>query len=150
MLLYLKRDFFMSNVTVYRYEAQAKSSGEYYGMFSINHYDKDFETICATYRRNIKGYIKEPQEDGCIGFHRGMLSACTTFHQLLKWGSVTNFRELENNGFRLAKYSVPADKLIHGGSQVVFHPDHAEFIGETNIAELKAEYRNNRKRRMRR
>ncbi len=137
----------MPNITVYRYEAKIKDTNKFYGMFSINHYDKSFEQACSQYRRNIKGYTKEPEEDGCIGFQRGMLSGCTSFHQLLKWGSVVSFKELETAGFKLSKYEVPEEKLIKGETQVVFRPEHAKFIGHTSISEFKQEYRNNKRKR---
>lgn len=112
-----------------------------YGPFCAGIYDKKYQKVCDTYRSKLRGGIKEPQEEG-LTFYAGMVCGANSYMNLRKWITCGwAFNDLIKAGFKINMYDLPENKVQHGDSQSVWHPDDAILVGEITLDEMRQQRR---------
>lgn len=94
--------------------------GELYGPWCAGIYDSRFEKVCDKYRYEFRGYPKEPLEDGCAKFQRGMLTGMWEWWQVQHWFTRWALKDLLEAGFKLNVYEVPDNSCFTGETQVSY------------------------------
>lgn len=105
---------------VYRVEVETNSRLGRIGPWCAGIYDKRFEKVCDRYRREFRGYPKEPLEDGCAEFQRGMLTGMWEWWQISHWFTRWALRDLLEAGFKLNVYEIPNTSCFKGETQVSY------------------------------
>lgn len=139
-------------VTVYRMEIFEEVRGEQIsrGIWNSSIYFPELESLTWKYKRELRGPIREPEEEG-IPFSHGMFCAILEnddhMHTWLPW--VDTWEALYVRGMRLNEYRVPENKLYVGKTQVCYWPEYAQFVQEVDFAEFrKRPYERRRKARI--
>lgn len=90
------------------------------------------------YKRELRGPIPEPEEEG-IPFSHGMFCAILEDDLHMRtWLPWTNTWEaLYERGMRLNEYRVPKNRLYVGKTQVCYWPEYATFVREVDFTKFR-------------
>lgn len=127
-------------ITVYRMEIFDELHGERVGrgIWNASIYFPELEPLTWKYKRELRGPICEPEEEG-IPFSHGMFCAILEDDDhmcaWLPW--LDTWEALYTRGMRLNEYQVPDNKLYVGKTQVCYWPEYAQFVREVDFAEFR-------------
>ena len=125
----------LSNISVYRLEVPINDGT--YGPLSAGIHDPKYKKVCSEYRSSLSGIVKDPWEDGCSVFDSDMVCGAVGVIAMLNCIPIRGvYDELIRVGFSLNLYSVPSSKIFHGGTQSVWHPQHARFVETATLTGL--------------
>lgn len=117
-----------------------------YGPFTAGAYGRDLERVLWKYRDALT-YVKEPAEDGInLSYGEDLMCGCEAKDLHLWIPNHWIYKELCELGFKLNKYVVKECDLRIGGTQVVWHVDDGELIGEVDFrTTIKEHWRSKRR-----
>lgn len=117
------------------YRLEVEICGDTYGPYTAGVHARQYEKVCDKMRMMLRGWIKEPDEDGCKKFQFGMLTGFQDIWLVRHWfGGVHMLKELMDTGFNLVEYEVV--RAYPGESQVVWFKENATKIRSYNYEEV--------------
>ena len=119
---------------VFRMEVKHEN-GQSFGPYTAGCYIQSLERVCSKMRGCLRGYIKEPKEDGCAIHEWYHVVGFEQIEWATHWfGPFYMIKELMDCGFEFNEYEVT--ECYKGETQVVWCPSDATLVKSYNYEEF--------------